>query len=287
MLTHFQEDRLNSPATDESGDAFPIARVDAALASTQFHGRLHHFPLIGSTNTQALADAQAGAAAGQVYIADEQTAGRGRGGHSWRSEPGQGLYLTVLVKPRLRSNQTLQLSMLAGLAAAEAIQQVTGLRIDLRWPNDLVSAPRPSRKLGGILTEAASMPDGVLRHAAIGIGINLNQEVFPPELQNSATSLRLELGRAVSREAMAVALLCALHTELVRLASSSPQADVAMDVFARFARASTWTSGKPVRVEEDGGYTGVTAGLTAEGLLRVRCHSGVERTVRHGGVREL
>ena len=268
-------------------DRFSIARMDAALAGTQFHGQLHHYSSIGSTNAQALEDAQAGAAAGQVYIAGEQTAGRGRGGHSWLSEPEQGLYLTVLVRPPLHSTETLQLSLLAGLAAAEAVKQVTGVRVDLRWPNDLVIGAQPARKLGGILTEVASTPDGVLRHAAIGIGINLNGLAFPPELQGSATSLRLQTGSVVAREAVAVALLLALDAELERLAGGSPEVDATENIVVRFARASTWASGKQVRVEEDGGYTGVTAGLTAEGLLRVRCDSGVERTVRHGGVREL
>ena len=266
---------------------FSIDRVNDALTGTQFHGGLHHYAVIGSTNAQALADAQTGTAGGQVYIADEQTAGRGRGGHSWHSEPERGLYLTVLVRPPLRSNGTLQLSMLAGLAAAEAIQQSSGLHIDLRWPNDLVIGSRPARKLGGILTEAVSTPAGALRHAAIGIGINLNQQAFPPELGGSATSLRMETGTVVSREALAIALLLALDAELKRLRVAVLANKSALDVFERFARASTWASGKPVRVEEDGGYTGVTAGLTAEGLLRVRCHDGMERTVHHGGVREL
>lgn len=275
-----------TPAKHEE-DLFSIARVDAALQGTQFHGKLHHFAVIGSTNAQALADAQDGAAAGQVYLADEQTAGRGRGGHSWHSEPERGLYLTILVRPPLHSNATLQLSMLAGLAAAEAILQVTHHRIDLRWPNDLVAAGAPARKLGGILTEAVSTPAGTLRHAAIGIGINLNQQAFPPELQDNATSLRLETGGVVSREALAVALLQTLDTGLQQLVEAARSTTAAITVFERFARMSTWVTGKPVRVEEGGGYTGVTAGLTVEGLLRVRCDDGTERTVRHGGVREL
>ena len=85
--------------TDAVTPSFRIERVDEALAGTLFHGKLHHFTTIDSTNTRALADAQGGAEAGQVYIADEQTAGRGRGGHTWHSEPERGLYLTVLVRP--------------------------------------------------------------------------------------------------------------------------------------------------------------------------------------------
>lgn len=259
---------------------FDTARVDAALRGTIFHGKLHHFTTIDSTNTRALADAQAGADAGQVYLADEQTAGRGRGGHMWHSEPDRGLYLTVLARPSIRGNEALKLSLATGIAAADAIHAVTGKNIDLRWPNDLVirGDNGPSRKCGGILTESALAPDGTLRHAAIGIGINLNQAEFPADLADTATSLRRAWGHIISREDLAVALLRALHEELERL-------DAAL--YDRFEQCSTWVRGKRVRVAEGEGYTGTTAGLTSDGLLRVLCDDGETRTVRHGGVREL
>jgi BirA family biotin operon repressor/biotin-[acetyl-CoA-carboxylase] ligase len=260
---------------------FETARVNDALHGTLFHGRLHHFTAIDSTNTRALADAQAGAEAGQVYIADEQTAGRGRGGHTWHSEPDRGLYLSVLVRPSLQSNDALKLSFAAAIAASHAIRQVTGFAIDLRWPNDLVAptADGISRKLGGILTESASAPDGHIRHAVIGIGINLNQVEFPAELERSATSLRLAAATPISREAVAIALLQHLDQELSLLAAEDT-------VFARFTTLSAWVQGKRVHVAEGEGYTGMTAGLTEAGLLRIHCDDGTERVVRHGGVRE-
>ena len=260
---------------------FDLARVDAALHGTMFHSRLHHFATIDSTNTRALADAHTGAEAGQVYVADEQTAGRGRAGHAWRSEPDRGLYLTALVRPSLASNDVLKLSLATGVAAHDAILKVTGLAIDLRWPNDLVlpGTTGSSRKLGGILTESALAPDSGVRHAAIGIGINLNQVEFPEDLLATATSLRLATGTSISREAIAISFLTRLHAELGRLTAEDT-------IFARFSQRSTWVQGKGVHVSEDGGYTGLTAGLTPAGLLRVQCDDGRERVVRHGGVRE-
>lgn len=259
--------------------------VNGALGGTIFHGRVQHFATIGSTNVQALSDVQGGAKSGQVYIADEQTAGRGRGGHTWHSEPDRGLYLTMLVRPALRSSDVLKLSMITALAAVEAIAEVTGSRItDIRWPNDLVIGGNPARKVGGILTEAVSTPSGEVRHAAIGIGINLNQAEFPAELTDVATSLKRELGANVSREALAVALLLQMDKELRWL---DPDGNGAEDIFHRVERASTWIRGKRVRVTEQEGYTGKTAGLTTEGLLRIHCDDGTERVVRHGGVREL
>lgn len=260
---------------------FNKERVNHALQGTQFHGKLHHFSVIDSTNTRALADAQAGAADGQVYIADEQTAGRGRGGHTWHSQPDRGLYLTILVRPRLHSNAVLKLSMMTGIAAVRAIAAVTACTVDLRWPNDLVVGSRPARKLGGILTEAVSTPSGNVRHAVIGIGINLNQADFPEDIATTATSLRRETGAAVDREDLAITFLGEMDQELGRISTADD------DVFTRFHSISTWVHGKRVHVAEDGGYTGLTAGLTADGLLRIACDDGSERIVRHGGVREL
>ena len=156
-----------------------------------------------------------------------------------------------------------------------------GIRLDLRWPNDLVVpvAGGPSLKIGGILTESASSATGVVRHAAIGIGINLNQQQFPSDLRASATSLRLVAGHPIDREQVAILLLRALDRELHLLATKST-------VLHRFAAASSWVRGKHVVVAEGDGYTGLTDGLTEDGLLRVRLADGTLRIVRHGGVRE-
>lgn len=259
--------------------AFDLQRVHEALVGTIFYGKLHHFTSIDSTQNRANEDARSGAEAGQVYLADEQTAGRGRGGHRWLSEPEDGLYLTALVRPALRAEKALHLSLAAGLAAQAAIEQVCSLRVDLRWPNDLVTL-RAGLKLGGILSEGSLDPAGTLRHAAIGIGINLNQHAMPDAINSLATSLRIETGQRTRREDLAAALLIALDRELYEVIGEPSQ------TLQRFAQASSWVHGKPVRVAEGDGYTGVTAGLTEAGLLLVRCQDGSERVVRHGGVRE-
>ncbi len=269
--------------TEKSGEsAFSIARVNGALAGTLFGERVHHFATIDSTQTRALADAVAGAEAGQVYLADEQTAGRGRGGHTWHSEPDRGLYLTVLVRPSVASNEVLQLSLATGLAAQAAVREAAGVELDLRWPNDLVVPVLGghSLKVGGILTEAALTPAGTVRYAAIGIGINLNQAEFAEDLRETATSLRHVAGHLVDRERVAVALLRALDRELRLM-------ETGQTVLERFTAASSWVRGKRVVVTEDDGYTGVTDGLTEDGLLRVRLADESVRAVRHGGVREI
>jgi BirA family biotin operon repressor/biotin-[acetyl-CoA-carboxylase] ligase len=256
-----------------------VAELRAALVGTRFPARLHHFPTLESTNTLLLEAAANGAPEGTLYIADEQTVGRGRGGHAWHSEPGAGLYLSVLAKPSLHLPEALWISLATGLAAQSAIKTITGLGIDLRWPNDLLYA---GKKLGGILVEAAVEPDAdaTLRYAVIGIGINVNHETFPPEIATVATSLRLVTGHEQSRNTLLIAVLRALDFELTQLEAQQP------DLLARFTAASTWVRGKRVQVPEQGGYTGITAGLDARGFLLVNADDGTQRTVLSGGVRE-
>src|ERR1035438_4211342 len=152
----------------------------------EFPGRaIDYFSSVDSTMRAA-----AGRAAGYVVVAGEQTAGQGRHGHSWHSEAGAGLYFSIVLEP------SPVLTLAIGLAAQEAIAQVTGVACDLRWPNDLML---DNKKLAGILVQLAG------RRAIAGIGINLNQTTFPPDLE--ATSLKLHTGRDTAAEDLLIALL--------------------------------------------------------------------------------
>ncbi len=135
----------------QSPNQLDPAVIDHALAETPFRGQLHHFATIDSTNTCALDQAKAGAPHGSFYVADEQTAGRGRSDHAWISQAGEGLYLSVLLRPDIATADLIWLPLLAGLAAHRAIREITALEADLRWPNDLLIG---HRKVGGILVEA-------------------------------------------------------------------------------------------------------------------------------------
>jgi len=257
--------------------------IDAALAGTAFHGRLRHFATIGSTNTHALEQARAGAPHGSYYLADEQTAGRGRSDHQWISQSGEGLYLSVLLRPNLPTADLVWLPLLAGLAVHRAIREVTALEADLRWPNDLLIGPR---KTGGILVEAQteSRPDGHFAAAAvIGIGINLHQRRFPPNLATEPTSLDLEKGgvetsRHISRQDLLIAILLALHAEISQVPANFAA------IPARIAAISTWVQGRRVEVHGPQPCTGITAGLDERGFLRVRTETGLV-TVTTGGIR--
>lgn len=242
---------------------------------------MRHFSAIDSTNTRLLEAAAEGAPEGTAYVADEQTAGRGRGAHAWHSAPGEGLYLSALVKPSLRLHDALHLSLATGLAVQQAVQQTTSIALDIRWPNDLLVG---ERKLGGILVESAVEhgKEATLRYAVIGVGINVHHASFPAELASIATSLELSGPAALlSRQSLVVAILRSLDLELSRLEERDTT------LLERFARASTWVRGKRVHVPEQGGYTGTTSGLDSRGFLLVTADNGEQRTVLSGGVRAV
>ena len=267
-----------------SPDRIDLAACNQALIGTRFAGKLQHFASVSSTNTLLLEAAAAGAPEGTVYVADEQTAGRGRGGHAWHSAPGEGLYVSALVHPALLLRDALWLSLATGVAAHRAIREATGheavgVSIDIRWPNDLLIG---GKKLGGILVETAVEhgDDPLLRYAVIGIGINVHHAAFPAELSSLATSIALESEMPAGRGPLLLALLRALDHELTLLETSAP------GLLERFSAISTWVRGKRVHVPEQGGYTGRTAGLDERGFLLVDSDDGIRRTVLSGGVRE-
>jgi BirA family biotin operon repressor/biotin-[acetyl-CoA-carboxylase] ligase len=271
-------------------DVYDLAALEAALADTVFAGKLHFLPVTGSTNADALTAAHSGAPHGSVYFADEQQAGRGRTDHAWHSSPGDGLYVSVLLRPQIPAARLPLLPLAAGLAAAEAIHDVAGLTADLRWPNDvLIAAPRTktcpwgpqpaSRKAVGILVEAKSS-GGAVDFAVVGIGINVHQRDFAPELAALATSLDLEGGRRISRQDLLVSLLKSLQRETLGLADPS----AGVTVPDRVAQASTWIRGRRVEVHGPQACTGVTAGLDENGFLLVRTAKGLV-TVQTGGIR--
>jgi BirA family biotin operon repressor/biotin-[acetyl-CoA-carboxylase] ligase len=257
---------------------YDMAALNEAMRGSILHGHLHHFPVIDSTNAAALEAAQAGAASGSVYFAEEQTSGRGRGGHAWHSPAGAGLYASVLLRPVISPTAALKISLATGLAAQAAIATVSGLQADIRWPNDLML---DGKKVGGILVETAMGGDGErFRHVVIGVGINVNHDAFPEELRHLATSLRIETGTPQNMQRLLAALLRNMVQEVAELEAGS-------EILERFAAASSWVRGKRVHVEDAGGYTGTTDGLDAHGFLRIRTEDDSERLVLSGGVREI
>ena len=271
-------------------DLYDLAALEGALGGTIFAGNLHFSPVTDSTNTDALEAARRGAPHGSVYLTDEQLAGRGRGNHGWQSAGGEGLYVSVLLRPEIPAARLPLLPLAVGLAAAEAIRAVAGLAVDLRWPNDLLIG---ERKVGGILVES-KIEGQTGGFAVVGIGINVHQRAFDPGLppqrrgpvagdpgfSTPATSLDLETRNSLSRQSLLVALLESLEREALGLRDPSAVATIP----ERVERGSTWIRGRRVGVHGPQACTGVTVGLDPSGFLRVRTKDGTI-TVQTGGIR--
>jgi BirA family transcriptional regulator, biotin operon repressor / biotin---[acetyl-CoA-carboxylase] ligase len=255
---------------------YDLSALEAAFARSIYSGKIHYTAVTASTNTDALAAAREGAPHGSVFFADEQTAGRGRGDHNWQSAAGQGLYVSVILRPSIAVEHMPLIPLAAGLAAAQAIGIATALEVDLRWPNDLLIG---DRKVGGILVESKTEA-GVPAFAVVGIGINVHQRSFDANLSTPATSLELELRRTLSRQALLISLLESLQHETWALQEPGLLAAIP----ARVAFMSTWISKRRVEVHGPQSCVGVTAGLDQHGFLLVQTDKGTV-TVQTGGIR--
>ncbi len=245
---------------------------------TNIAGHIQHYYRAGSTNTIAMEAAAAGAPEGSVFLAEQQTAGRGRSSHQWHSAESSGIYCSVILRPALPPADVLVLSLAAGLAVRAAVQEVDSkVMADLKWPNDLLIN---GKKFCGILTEMSAEATRV-RYVVVGIGINVNQVRFPEELEQSATSLLLTSGSEWSRIELCTALLKSLDREYRALVDGR---DAQAEILRRFEERSSSVRGRRVRIEDGEGFEGVTEGLDPRGFLQVRTREGL-RTVYSGTVR--
>jgi len=249
-----------------------------ALQGTPFSKRIHHFFKTDSTNRVAMELGHQGELHAAIVVAEEQTAGRGRSGRSWHSEKSSGVYMSVLLRPQLTPVQAPALTLAAGLAARDAIAEQTGLKPDLRWPNDVLLN---GRKVCGVLTEMYAEPDR-MKFVVTGFGINVNHSKMPVEISRLATSLLIETGRPQSRLELVSRLLRRFETYYNQLQNAG-----AAPIVARFSEVSSFASGKRVRVTAgDMTFTGTTAGLDPTGLLRVTRDDGAVETLLAADISE-
>ena len=262
--------------------AHHLERVQAHLGG--FVQRVHYLDSVGSTNDEAARLAASGAPEGTVVIAAEQTAGRGRRGRQWHSPSGAGIYLSLVLRPRspgeaAEGDQSGLVTLMAGSAAAEAVEAAEGLRAAVKWPNDLVverhvAGQVERRKLAGILAEGAAAGKS-LQHIVLGIGINLRASAYPPELADRVTSIERETGRPVDGARLVAALLVQLAHGRADLLGGRARA-----VLDRWRARATASIGRLVSWHDHRGVlTGVTTGIDDTGALLVDTPGGVERIV--------
>ena len=260
-------------------DLLTPSLVRAELGDQEIGAKIIHFFKIDSTNTAASRLASERAPHGAVVLAEEQTGGRGRFGRTWYSERSSGIYASIILRPPLSPAATPGITLMAGLAAQQAVLNATGLRPDIRWPNDLLLN---GRKICGILTEMNAEVDR-LHAVVIGIGINVNHRRMPVELAEIATSLRIEGHRVYSRIHLLVALLAEVQKFYHLLLEEGTAA-----IASRWAACSSFAQGKRVRVVTGKGeLRGTTWGVDPSGALRVCFEDGHEEMLISGEVFEL
>jgi BirA family transcriptional regulator, biotin operon repressor / biotin---[acetyl-CoA-carboxylase] ligase len=254
-----------------------LAAALAATAARRGHlgSSIHYFSETTSTNDVAAVYADRGASEGTTIVAAAQTAGRGRLGRAWYSPPGAGLYMSIIMRDRTAAPY---LTLAGGVAVVEGVRAATGLPLEIKWPNDVVTPgedrPGRRRKIAGVLAEASSSAEG-LQHVILGIGINLSPAAYPPDVAARASSLETELGRAVDAGAVLAHVLAALASELRPLTRGDASA-----LLTRWRALAPSSRGTPVECETPGGrLSGVASGIADDGALLVRVGGKVERII--------
>ncbi|HEY3252742.1 MAG TPA: biotin--[acetyl-CoA-carboxylase] ligase [Polyangiaceae bacterium] len=249
-------------------------RAQTREAKPKLGRPLMYQPVTGSTNDNALLAARSGAPHGSLFVADEQTAGRGRRGNAWLAAPGESLLFSVLLRPQLELAQVSALTLAIGLALRDAVGPLLTVPVELKWPNDLYVN---DRKLAGVLVESQLQGER-LQAVVVGVGLNLETRDFPAEIAARATSLAL-LGKAgLEREPLLRALLDAIAARL----DEYERAGVAgiLDEL----NAADALKGKRIRVDAQ---LGVGRGLDAQGRLLLEDDAGVVHAIIAGTVELL
>lgn len=241
----------------------------------EFGSNILRYDSISSTNDVARELAVTGAPEGLCVIAREQTAGRGRHGHSWSSPAGEGLYLSLILRPQINPADAAIMTLAAAVGVAETLKLDFNAAVDIKWPNDVLAS---DRKICGILVESA-IQNEQLQYAVIGIGVNIAQRSFPDEISDTATSLLLETGRLVEPEEFARPMLERIEGWYRNVIDHREK------VIARWEELSSYARGRRVGVESTAGaIEGVTRGLTSSGALRLETANGETREIVAGEV---
>lgn len=251
--------------------------LEAAMKTKKMGHPLYFYPETDTTNDRIRELALEGAPEGTLAVAEQQTAARGRRGRAWQAPAESGIWMSLLLRPDIPPAQASVLTLLTGIAIAEAVEKLTGLDAGIKWPNDILLN---GRKLAGILTEMDCDMESI-HSVTVGMGINVNTKVFPEDLQDIATSLYLECGREYDRAVLAGQIMACFEVLYAEFLEKG-------GVFAPFReryRRKCLNIGREVRVIGRESYPATALDITPEGELIVkRKDNGAEEVVFSGEV---
>ncbi|MGN0603941.1 MAG: biotin--[acetyl-CoA-carboxylase] ligase [Oscillospiraceae bacterium] len=261
---------------EESNDLISEQAIRPYLKTKSLGKKLDVYREIDSTNSFTKEAAHYGAVHGTTVIAEIQTGGKGRLGRKFHSPLGMGVYMSVIIRPKLSIDSSLLVTSCAAVAVAQAIERVAPeLECQIKWVNDIYIN---GRKVCGILTEAAiDVEQGGLEYAVIGIGINVQNSSFPEELANTATSIKMEIHHNVSRNMLAAEVLNCLEEQLEHIDDG--------EFMKEYVRRSNVIGKKITVTQGDDLFTADCFGIDSKGRLLVRCENGEEKAVSSGTIR--
>lgn len=248
-----------------------------SLMNTRWAGRpVIYYDALPSTNMQAKLDAENGADEGTLIVADMQTAGRGRKGRNWSSPPGTNVYFTLILKPDYQVELASAVTLVMGIAVAEGIRETCGVDARIKWPNDIVV---DGRKVCGMLAEM-SVEREYIHYVVIGVGINVGDQEFPPEIAQTATNLWQECGRKVSRSQLIVNVMKAFEAGYRVFRNGRSFAGLTAKYNSLLVN-----KGREVRVlDPKGEFRGISRGVNEKGELLVEREDGTVTEVYAGEV---
>ena len=260
----------------DSPDVMSRAEIESLMNTTWAGKKVVYYDETDSTNNQAKAYGEKGEAHGTLFVADMQAAGKGRRGRAWVSPAGSSIYMTILLHPDVLPTKAPQLTLVMAMAVAEGIRKVTGLETKIKWPNDIIVH---GRKVCGILTEMSTEID-YINYVVIGDGINVNQETFPEEIRDTATSLKIETGSSVRRSVL-IATIMECFEQFYEVFMTTEDLSGLQERY----NAMLVNLGREVRVLEPGNeYEAHALGINRTGELIVRTVDGQEKEIYAGEV---
>lgn len=268
----------------DAEDVFGAEEIKSYLTTKWVARSLDFYKETASTNILAKQAAEDGLADGTLIVADMQTAGRGRRGRSWNSPAGTNIYFTLMLRPKLAPGKASMLTIVMAHAVTRAINELTGLSCTIKWPNDVV---HNGRKMVGILTEMSAEQD-YIHHVVIGVGINVREQVFAPEIADKACCIDREWGRKISRSRLLAQIMNVFEEDyeiFMRDGDLSGLQESYNDMLVNRDRIVCILSSRP---DEEGRqaeeFRGTALGIDREGELLVRREDGSVEKVFAGEV---
>lgn len=246
----------------QSGDILTKAELESSIDTEWAGSNILYFDETDSTNTAAKRAAEAGAPHGTLVVADYQSMGKGRRGKSWAAPHGVGIWMSLVMRPELHPRCASMLTLVAAMAVSEGIEETTGVESKIKWPNDIVVG---GKKICGILTEMSTELE-CINYVVTGMGINVNNEDFPEEIDKVATSLYLETGKSMGRSVIVNAVMAAFERNYGIFMKTGDMSGLVEAYNSRLANKDN-----EVKVLAAGGeYTGISQGIDEDGELLVQ-----------------